>query len=143
MAERGGGWSGDDEFDDFDWTEPPPRKRPRTARSETGEGESIERESPEREALERELGLPVEGQTDPYDLGEYPSPEARRTPSAAERAAGPPGPRSGDGARANTSAWRGGRIQPASTGATATCRRRCAAARRLPAALSPCSSSSA
>ena len=80
MAERGGGWSGDDEFDDFDWTEPPPRKRPRTARSETGQGESIERESPEREALERELGLPVEGQTDPYDLGEYPSPEREADP---------------------------------------------------------------
>ena len=80
MAERGDGWSGDDEFDDFDWTEPPPRKRPRTARSETGEGESIERESPEREALERELGLPVEGQTDPYDLGEYPSPEREADP---------------------------------------------------------------
>jgi beta-N-acetylhexosaminidase len=80
MAERGGGWSGGDEFDDFDWTEPPPRKRPRTARSETGEGESIERESPEREALERELGLPIEGQTDPYDLGEYPSPEREADP---------------------------------------------------------------
>ncbi|HYU16983.1 MAG TPA: glycoside hydrolase family 3 N-terminal domain-containing protein [Candidatus Acidoferrum sp.] len=89
MAERGG-WSGDDEFDDFDWTEPPPRQRRRRSHSETGEGESLERESPEgeslerespeREALERELGLPVEGETVPVDLGGYPSPESEAGP---------------------------------------------------------------
>jgi hypothetical protein len=91
MADRGDDWSGDDELDDFDWTEPPPRERPRRSRSETGERESPEpaspeRESPEpaspeREALERELGLPVARETrDPYDLGEYPSPEEEADP---------------------------------------------------------------
>jgi beta-N-acetylhexosaminidase len=81
MAERGDGWSEDDEFDDFDWTEPPPR--PRRARGETGESESMPPESAEREALERELGLPVGGgrdpndtaDRDPYDTGDYPRPE--------------------------------------------------------------------
>jgi beta-N-acetylhexosaminidase len=73
MAERGDGWSGDDEFDDIDWTEPPPR--PRRVRRETGEGESVPPESAEREALERELGLPVGGERDPYDVGDYPGPE--------------------------------------------------------------------
>ena len=67
MAERGG-WSGDDEFDDFDWTEPPPRERPR--RYETDEPES----------LERELERPDEGESDPYDLGDYPSPEPEADP---------------------------------------------------------------
>jgi beta-N-acetylhexosaminidase len=79
MAERGDGWSGDDDFDDFDWTEPPPRERRRTRR-ETGEEDEFERESPEREALERELGLPVGGEQDPYDVGDYPGREAETEP---------------------------------------------------------------
>jgi beta-N-acetylhexosaminidase len=85
MAERGdGGWS---EGDDFDWTEPPPRRRRRRLRQETGESESFERESPEREALERELGLPVGGERDPYDLGDYPS--RRESDSAGDGESGP------------------------------------------------------
>ena len=81
MAERGDDWSEGDELGDFDWTEPPPRERPRRSRSETGEGESLEPESAERAALERELGLPVEGEVDPYDLGEYSRPEDEADPS--------------------------------------------------------------
>jgi beta-N-acetylhexosaminidase len=80
MAERGDDWSEGDELDDFDWTEPPPRERPRRSRSETGEGESLEPESAERAALERELGLPVEGEVDPYDLGERSIPEEEADP---------------------------------------------------------------
>lgn len=80
MAERGDDWSGGDELDDFDWTEPPPRERPRRSRPETGETESLEPESPERAALERELGLPVEGEVDPYDLGDRSSPEGEADP---------------------------------------------------------------
>jgi beta-N-acetylhexosaminidase len=83
MAERGDDWSGDDELDDFDWTERPPR-RERPRRSETGEGESLERESPERAALERELGLPVEEEGDPYELGDYPIPEGEAEPLGGE-----------------------------------------------------------
>ena len=80
MAERGDDWSGDDEFDDFDWTEPPPRERRRHSRSETGEGESLEPESPERAALERELGLPVEGEIVRDELGEDLSTELEPDP---------------------------------------------------------------
>jgi beta-N-acetylhexosaminidase len=72
MAERGDGWS---EGEAFDWTDTPSRQRPRRVRREAEEGGEFEGESAEREELERELGLPVERERDPYDLGDFPGPE--------------------------------------------------------------------
>jgi beta-N-acetylhexosaminidase len=80
MAERGDDWSGDDEFDDIDWTEPPPRDRPGGARGDAGEGGSLEPASAEREALERELGIRAEREDDPYETGDYPTSEPEGEP---------------------------------------------------------------
>jgi beta-N-acetylhexosaminidase len=82
MVERGG-WSGDDEFDDFDWTEPPPRpRRPVPETGETRGRERVERE-PEPEPPEEGPGTAVRER--PRDTGEYRRPGGRRQPPAEHR----------------------------------------------------------